>query len=57
MATYYLTTNVFLRATSFIYLIAFLTAYNDWDALLGSKGLTPAHLHVEKILSMREDIK
>ncbi len=47
--TYYITTNVFLKAVSFIYFVAFLTAYNDWDALLGENGLTPANLYVIRL--------
>lgn len=47
--TYYITTNIFLKAVSFIYFIAFLTAFNDWDALLGSEGLTPARLYVIRL--------
>jgi hypothetical protein len=47
--TYFITTNIFLKAVSFIYFIAFLTAFNDWPSLLGSDGLTPAALYLRRI--------
>lgn len=47
--SYFTTTKLYLKSVSFIYYIAFLSAYNDWDALLGSEGLTPAHLYINKL--------
>jgi hypothetical protein len=48
-ASYFIATNIFLKGISFIYFIAFLICYHNWDALLGSEGLTPVHLHVGRI--------
>ncbi|ESO09975.1 hypothetical protein HELRODRAFT_73251 [Helobdella robusta] len=47
--TFWLTRIVLLRYVAFIYLIAFLVAYNQNEALIGKNGLLPAHVHLNRI--------
>lgn len=49
--TYYLTRSYLLRYIGFIYLVAFLVAFNQNAALLGRKGLLPVDVYFRRILT------
>ncbi len=46
---YWLTRAVILRLLGFIYFIGFLIAFNQSQALIGSHGILPFPLYLEKI--------
>jgi len=46
---FYLSRFVFLRALGLIYTVAFLSLFNDVLPLLGSNGLLPADLYIERL--------
>lgn len=48
-ATYRLTRQVFLRFFGFIYFVGFLVALNQYLPLLGSHGLYPTPLYLERV--------
>src|SRR5262245_47674684 len=48
-ASYRLTSFVFLRALGAIYSVAFLILHNQMLPLIGSKGLQPANLFMERV--------
>ena len=49
--TFIVTKLVMLRSIGVVYFFAFLAAYNQNRALLGSAGLSPAHSHLEQVRS------
>ncbi|CAM9413067.1 unnamed protein product, partial [Choristocarpus tenellus] len=46
---YWLTRIVFLRCLGFIYLVAFMVALNDNEALLGEDGLLPSRTYLSRV--------
>ncbi|XP_062999627.1 lipase maturation factor 1 [Elgaria multicarinata webbii] len=47
--TFWLTRLALLRATAFIYSVAFLVAYHQNKALIGEQGLLPSQLYLENV--------
>uniref|UniRef100_A0A8C6Y7E4 Lipase maturation factor 1 n=1 Tax=Naja naja TaxID=35670 RepID=A0A8C6Y7E4_NAJNA len=47
--SFWLTRLVLLRATAFIYFVAFLVAYHQNKALIGDQGLLPCKLYLENV--------
>ncbi|XP_078686575.1 lipase maturation factor 1-like isoform X1 [Branchiostoma floridae x Branchiostoma belcheri] len=47
--TYWLTRIVFLRSLGLIYFVAFLVALHQNKQLLGTDGLLPAHLYLQRV--------
>uniref|UniRef100_A0ABM5F0R9 Lipase maturation factor n=2 Tax=Pogona vitticeps TaxID=103695 RepID=A0ABM5F0R9_9SAUR len=47
--TFWLTRVALLRATAFLYSVAFLVAYHQNKALIGERGLLPCRLYLESV--------
>ncbi|XP_063170819.1 lipase maturation factor 1-like [Candoia aspera] len=47
--SFWLTRLVLLRATAFVYFVAFLVAYHQNKALIGDRGLLPCKLYLENV--------